>query len=258
MPADDLRGRARLGLADAAQRGGQGHAGDECARPYGPLRACHFVGSCAIAHGVSWVRRPGCVDETKVRGRPSVILGQTLNGLVEGAAPGWRRETRGRAATVEFDLLGSVEARVDGRIVDLGHARQRCVQAVPLVDANRVVKADQFVERVWADRHPQGVRNTLYGYLSRLRQALAIAEGRILSGRRRPGSVRRSRPRPVPLGRSRVSCLRTSSPRAAGVFPRAEATAEEIAPAGRRRHIRTWNTYSYRRVPDTCAVFLRS
>ncbi|WP_200302474.1 BTAD domain-containing putative transcriptional regulator [Streptomyces adelaidensis] len=79
--------------------------------------------------------------------------------------------------TVEFDVLGSVEARVDGRIVDLGHARQRCVLAVLLVDANRVVSVDQLVERVWADRPPQRVRNTLYGYLSRLRQALAVAEG---------------------------------------------------------------------------------
>lgn len=79
--------------------------------------------------------------------------------------------------TVEFELLGSVESRVDGRIVDLGHARQRCVLAVLLVDANRVVSVDQLVERVWADRPPQRARNTLYGYLSRLRQALAPVEG---------------------------------------------------------------------------------
>jgi DNA-binding SARP family transcriptional activator/tetratricopeptide (TPR) repeat protein len=79
--------------------------------------------------------------------------------------------------TVEFCLLGNVEARLDGRILDLGHARQRCVLAVLLVDANQVVSVDQLVERVWADRLPQRARNTLYGYLSRLRQALAIAEG---------------------------------------------------------------------------------
>jgi DNA-binding SARP family transcriptional activator/tetratricopeptide (TPR) repeat protein len=79
--------------------------------------------------------------------------------------------------TVEFGLLGSIEARVDGRTLDLGHARQRCVLAVLLAEANRVVLVDQLVERVWADRPPQRVRNALYGYLSRLRQALTIAEG---------------------------------------------------------------------------------
>ncbi|MET7451358.1 BTAD domain-containing putative transcriptional regulator [Streptomyces sp. NPDC005574] len=78
---------------------------------------------------------------------------------------------------MEFELLGSVEARVDGRVTDLGHARQRCVLAVLLVDANRVVSVDQLVERVWADRPPQRARNTLYGYVSRLRQALAVADG---------------------------------------------------------------------------------
>ncbi|MFJ9154947.1 BTAD domain-containing putative transcriptional regulator [Streptomyces sp. NPDC102270] len=36
---------------------------------------------------------------------------------------------------------------------------------------------DQLVERVWADRLPQRARNTLYGYVSRLRQALAVADG---------------------------------------------------------------------------------
>ena len=79
--------------------------------------------------------------------------------------------------TVEFGLLGSVEARVDGRIVDLGHARQRCVLAVLLRGRRPGGLGGPLVDRVWADRPPQRVRNTLYGYLSRLRQALAVAEG---------------------------------------------------------------------------------
>jgi DNA-binding SARP family transcriptional activator/Flp pilus assembly protein TadD len=73
---------------------------------------------------------------------------------------------------IELRLLGDVEVRVDGRLVELGHARQRCVLVVLVVEANRVVSVDALVERVWGDRAPQRARETLYSYLSRLRQAL--------------------------------------------------------------------------------------
>jgi DNA-binding SARP family transcriptional activator len=76
---------------------------------------------------------------------------------------------------VEFRLLDGVEAEAAGRLIDLGHARQRSVLAALLVDANRVVPVDQILDRVWADRLPQRARTTLSSYLSRLRQALAAA-----------------------------------------------------------------------------------
>ncbi|GAA3853880.1 hypothetical protein GCM10023084_05160 [Streptomyces lacrimifluminis] len=53
------------------------------------------------------------------------------------------------------------------------------------------------------------------------------------------------------------SRLWTSSRRAAGVFPRAETTAEEMRRPG-GDGIRTWTTYSYRCVPGMCAVCLDS
>ncbi len=74
---------------------------------------------------------------------------------------------------MEFALLGPVEARTGGRCVEIGHARQRCVLAVLLIEANQSVPADRLIERVWGDEPPRSVRNVLSGYLTRLRAALS-------------------------------------------------------------------------------------
>ncbi|MFI6983652.1 BTAD domain-containing putative transcriptional regulator [Embleya sp. NPDC050154] len=86
--------------------------------------------------------------------------------------------------TPEFGLLGGIEVRVDGTPVDVGHVRQRCVLAVLLVEANRLVPIERIVERVWGHSPPHRARETLYSYLSRLRRRLAVAEVHIA---RRPG-----------------------------------------------------------------------
>ncbi len=104
--------------------------------------------------------------------------------------------------TVEFQLLGDVAARVDGRQLDIGHSRQRCVLAALLVDVNRPVPLDQLVERVWSDRPPHGARMSLASYLSRLRNVLADAPGVRIS--RGPGGyVFRADPTSVDLHRFR-------------------------------------------------------
>lgn len=87
--------------------------------------------------------------------------------------------------TVEFRLLGDVAASVDGRRLEIGHARQRCVLVLLLVDANRPIPADQLIHRVWADDQPHRARNALAAYVSRLRQLLAGADGVRIS--REPG-----------------------------------------------------------------------
>ncbi|MGW0521344.1 BTAD domain-containing putative transcriptional regulator [Crossiella sp. NPDC003009] len=74
--------------------------------------------------------------------------------------------------TVEFLVLGGVEARAGGRLLDLGPARQRRVLAALLVNANQAVTADQLIERVWGERLPQRAGGTLRSYLTRLRQVL--------------------------------------------------------------------------------------
>jgi catechol 2,3-dioxygenase-like lactoylglutathione lyase family enzyme len=74
---------------------------------------------------------------------------------------------------LEFRILGEVEALADGRRLDVGHTRQRCVLVALLVDVNHPVSADQLIDRVWADGPPHKARNALAAYISRLRQLVA-------------------------------------------------------------------------------------
>ena len=83
---------------------------------------------------------------------------------------------------VEFRLLGEVAAVADGHALDLGHARQRSVLAVLLVEVGRVVTTDQLIDRIWADRPPRHAPNALSGYLSRLRGRLSGAGVQIVRG----------------------------------------------------------------------------
>lgn len=85
--------------------------------------------------------------------------------------------------TVEFRLLGHVEALLDGSRLDIGHARQQCVLAALLVDVNDPVPPDQLIDRVWADDLPHRARNALAAYISRLRQVFDGTEVQIVRER---------------------------------------------------------------------------
>ncbi len=84
---------------------------------------------------------------------------------------------------VRLRVLGAVEAFTDGNRIDIGPARQQCVLAALLVDANRPVSVDQLVDRVWGQRAPERAVGTLHSYLTRVRQAL----GGVVSIVRRSG-----------------------------------------------------------------------
>jgi DNA-binding SARP family transcriptional activator/tetratricopeptide (TPR) repeat protein len=73
--------------------------------------------------------------------------------------------------SVKIALLGEVAAQVDGRLVDLGPPRQRCVLAALAVDAGRLVPTDRLVGRVWGADTPRRGRATLHSHISRLRGA---------------------------------------------------------------------------------------
>ncbi|WP_158880418.1 AfsR/SARP family transcriptional regulator [Amycolatopsis anabasis] len=111
---------------------------------------------------------------------------------------------------VEFDVLGDIEVRIDGTAVDIGPARRRCVLAALLAELNTAVSLDQLADRVWGGRLPHRARNTLYGYLSRLRQVLEPApEVSII--RTQAGYVLTADPRTVDLYRFRDLVARARS-----------------------------------------------
>src|SRR5688572_25293513 len=71
-------------------------------------------------------------------------------------------------------LLGPVTLAVDGRDIDLGPGKQRCVIAVLLATPGRTVPVGTLVDRVWGDRPPRA-SNALAPYVARLRQTLRRA-----------------------------------------------------------------------------------
>jgi DNA-binding SARP family transcriptional activator len=74
--------------------------------------------------------------------------------------------------TVEYRLLGPVEALIDGRPARLGGPRQRGVLVVLLTHANRVVTANRVIDELWEDDPPASATNLVQGYVSGLRKAL--------------------------------------------------------------------------------------
>ncbi|MER7466837.1 BTAD domain-containing putative transcriptional regulator [Streptomyces sp. NPDC097981] len=126
--------------------------------------------------------------------------------------------------TVEFSVLGSVEASIDGRSVVLGHARQRAVLAVLLVDVGNLVTTDQLTDRVWGSRPPRQAVPTLRSYLSRLRQALAATGEAVIA--RQPGGYALTTARSVTVDMHAFRHLAAQA-RAAGDDTRAAALFEQ-------------------------------
>ena len=74
--------------------------------------------------------------------------------------------------TVEYRILGPLEALVDGERVELGGPRQRALLGVLLTRAGLTVSRDALVDALWGDDPPASAANVLQTYVSHLRKAL--------------------------------------------------------------------------------------
>jgi DNA-binding SARP family transcriptional activator len=81
-------------------------------------------------------------------------------------------------ARVEFGVLGPLEVRVDGEPARLTGVRQRALLAILLLNANRVVPADQLLDTIWDERPPASGRHALQVLVAEVRKALEPGRGK--------------------------------------------------------------------------------
>jgi predicted ATPase/DNA-binding SARP family transcriptional activator len=72
----------------------------------------------------------------------------------------------------DFGILGELEVRQDGDLIEFGSPRQRALLARLLISPREVVTTDRLVEDLWRGDPPKTARHMLHVYVSRLRIAL--------------------------------------------------------------------------------------
>ena len=86
--------------------------------------------------------------------------------------PGPKGLLKEAATSIEFRILGSLEAVADGRPVALGGSKQRALLALLLLQANRVVSRDRLIDELWDGSPPETASTALQVHVSQLRKAL--------------------------------------------------------------------------------------
>ncbi|WP_128379709.1 BTAD domain-containing putative transcriptional regulator [Streptomyces cavernae] len=77
----------------------------------------------------------------------------------------------------DFRLLGPLELRVAGRIVEPGPPQRRAVLASLLAEAGRPVPVDTLMDRLWGEHPPAEARASLYAHIARIRRLLEARPG---------------------------------------------------------------------------------
>jgi DNA-binding SARP family transcriptional activator len=73
---------------------------------------------------------------------------------------------------VQFAILGPLEVRRDGQVLDLGGPKQRAVLAFLLTHRREPVSLDRMIDQLWGEDAPPKATASLQAYVSNLRRAL--------------------------------------------------------------------------------------
>ena len=82
---------------------------------------------------------------------------------------------------MEFLILGAVEVRVNGYVIDIPGGRARVLLAALALHAGQVVSRDRLIQIAWGDAAPTTATTQLQGLVSALRRASASISRTALS-----------------------------------------------------------------------------
>ena len=73
---------------------------------------------------------------------------------------------------MEFGVLGPLELRDGGSVIELRGSKRRALLALLVLHANEVVRADRLIEDLWGEDRPANASGALQNHVSRLRKEL--------------------------------------------------------------------------------------
>ena len=83
-----------------------------------------------------------------------------------------RRAANSDTGSIEFRVLGPIEAVRDGHPAPLGGPRQHVLLALLLIERGRPLSVDRLVEALWPTEPPDGAPATVRAYVSKLRASI--------------------------------------------------------------------------------------
>ncbi|RZS89637.1 SARP family transcriptional regulator [Motilibacter rhizosphaerae] len=125
---------------------------------------------------------------------------------------------------MQYSVLGPLEVREGGRVLDLGTPKQRAVLAALLLERGRVVSTDRLVAVAWGDEAPPSAVGSLQVYVSNLRRILRGGGARL--ERRNPGYVLLVDDADVDVAQFLAAAAAAYDAAAAAEWPGAQESAE--------------------------------
>jgi len=102
-------------------------------------------------------------------------------------------------ATVDFGLLGPLEARISDRQLAIVGPKRRALLALLLLHHNLLVSADRIIDGLWGDDPPPSARTQVHSLVSALRRKFGASETGVNIVTRPPGYLLRVDPDRIDL-----------------------------------------------------------